>query len=150
MVFNNFLFSFQHLQWLHLWRTIYEFIRKKSIDIFFLFKWFIDFGFLFFYFCSGERPYLCSICGKGFTQNSNLRQHLMRHNQNKPFKCVKCSANFVSKGELISHNRTHTGDHPFTCEVCNSGFTTSSSLVISEQILIQSSQIENEIFYGQF
>lgn len=62
---------------------------------------------------SGERPYLCAICGKGFTQNSNLRQHLMRHNQNKPFKCALCSANFVSKGELVSHDRTHTGDHPF-------------------------------------
>lgn len=105
-----------------------SYVRFESSE-FSLIKIYIRIDFRIIHMFSGER-FLCSICGKGFTQNSNLKQHLMRHNQSKPFKCVKCSANFVSKGELISHNRTHTGEHPFVCEVCATRFTTSSSLVI--------------------
>lgn len=85
----------------------------------------------FSHFFSGFRPFLCSTCGKGFTQASNLRQHVLRHSQNKQFKCSKCESAFVTKGELVTHDRTHTKDHPFVCDVCDTAFTTSSSLVSS-------------------
>lgn len=54
---------------------------------------------------NGERPYLCSICGKGFSQSTNLRQHMMRHSKTKPHKCTVCNNTFVSKGELSAHMR---------------------------------------------
>lgn len=78
---------------------------------------------------SGERPFLCSICGKGFSQNASLKQHMMRHSQSKPYQCGECPKAFVSKGELNSHQRIHDGAHPFVCDICGSGFTTSSSMV---------------------
>lgn len=69
------------------------------------------------------------MCGKGFGQSANLRQHMMRHSQMKPYQCGKCPKTFVSKGELNSHQRAHDGAHPFVCDICGSGFTTSSSMV---------------------
>lgn len=77
---------------------------------------------------SGEKPFLCTVCGKSFRQNSNLRQHLLRHNNAKNFKCDTCPDAFITKAELLSHQRTHTGDHPFKCDECTACFTTSCSL----------------------
>lgn len=49
---------------------------------------------------TGETPFLCSICGKGFNNSSNLRQHVLRHTGLTPFACTLCPKKFVSKGKL--------------------------------------------------
>lgn len=78
---------------------------------------------------SKEKPFICSICGKGFSQKTNMRQHVNRHNKEKSFQCTECTSSFVTKGELQTHQRKHNGEHPFKCKSCDSAFTTSSSLV---------------------
>jgi KRAB domain-containing zinc finger protein len=44
---------------------------------------------------TGDTPYKCDICGKGFSQNANLQTHI----------------------------RTHTGDTPYKYDICRKGFS---------------------------
>lgn len=32
---------------------------------------------------SGEKPFLCTVCGTGFAQNFNLKRHMMSHVKEK-------------------------------------------------------------------
>ena len=41
-------------------------------------SYFSLFGFL------GEKPYVCDICHRGFTQNNSLKTHRLIHSENKP------------------------------------------------------------------
>lgn len=36
---------------------------------------------------TGELPYMCMICNKGFTQNSQMEIHLRVHTGIKPYIC---------------------------------------------------------------
>lgn len=60
---------------------------------------------------NGEKPFLCSTCGKGFNQLGNLRQHTIRHSGIKSHLCSICGNGFASKGELCAHLRKHTGNY---------------------------------------
>ena len=51
----------------------------------------------------------CEVCGKGFSCNQRLLEHLNIHTGEKPFKCRYCSASFASRGTCAGHERGHTG-----------------------------------------
>ena len=56
-----------------------------------------------------QKKYKCDTCGKGFTNNQRLSEHLNVHTGEKPFKCKFCPACFASKGTLAMHERGHVG-----------------------------------------
>ncbi|XP_056387730.1 zinc finger protein 420-like isoform X2 [Hyla sarda] len=75
------------------------------------------------------RPFVCSECGKRFTQKAYLIKHLKIHTGEKPFSCSECEKCFMLKDHLERHQRIHTGEKPFTCTECGKSFTQKKSLV---------------------
>ena len=77
---------------------------------------------------SFEKPFVCKVCGKFFTQRGNLNRHTRTHTGEKPFECGVCGKVFTQQPNLDIHTRIHTGEKPFVCEVCDKTFTCKSSL----------------------
>lgn len=56
-----------------------------------------------------DRKFKCDVCGKGFSDNTKLRDHKNVHTGEKPYKCKFCSAAFASAGSHATHQKSHLG-----------------------------------------
>ncbi|KAG8551145.1 hypothetical protein GDO81_003982 [Engystomops pustulosus] len=77
----------------------------------------------------GEKRFSCPVCGKWFTQKSNLIVHQRIHTREKPFSCLECGKCFSHKSNLVQHRRIHTGQKPHMCSDCGKSFIKKSDLV---------------------
>ncbi|KAJ8929735.1 hypothetical protein NQ314_017550 [Rhamnusium bicolor] len=69
-----------------------------------------------------SKKFLCSECGKSFTKNAYLVNHMRGHRGEKPFKCKYCGKDFLRASELTVHERYHTGEKTHLCTICGKGF----------------------------
>jgi len=50
---------------------------------------------------AGQRPHLCTKCGKGFKTATHLKQHVRCvHTKDRPHKCQRCSKSFARMSDL--------------------------------------------------
>lgn len=110
---------------------------------------------------TGEKPHICSECGKGLPQstmssstngiiqerNPHMQWMWERFHHEKPSDrtsansyrreavCVQCECGkgFPRKGNLIVHQKTHTVEKSYVCSECGKGFTMKSMLTIHQR-----------------
>ncbi|CAH2064485.1 unnamed protein product, partial [Iphiclides podalirius] len=52
---------------------------------------------------------ICYVCGRGFTTNKILANHLRTHTGERPFACAQCPSRFAQSSALASHVRSIHG-----------------------------------------
>ena len=79
---------------------------------------------------TGEKPYICDICGIRFVSNGGLVSHRKRHDPDnaKKFQCQICGKFYPDQHGFQRHIKTHSGIKPFDCKVCGKHFTQAGSV----------------------
>lgn len=81
-----------------------------------------------------EKPFRCTSCRKGYSNETQLQHHMLSHNGDKPHKCDLCDKSFGLAYLLRDHMNTHTGERPHRCDECHKTFSWFSSLLVHQKI----------------
>lgn len=70
----------------------------------------------------------CNVCGRGFTQSSSVKRHMVVHTGEKNSECDICKKKFTCKRNVKQHMKIHIGEKKYECTICIDRFTKNSSL----------------------
>lgn len=76
-----------------------------------------------------SQTYACTQCDKNFTTNYLLKLHLRKHTGERPYQCKVCLKTFARSASLRMHRLIHTGEKPYACDLCGQSFTQRGSMM---------------------
>nr|XP_008195672.2 PREDICTED: LOW QUALITY PROTEIN: zinc finger protein 260 [Tribolium castaneum] len=83
---------------------------------------------------TGERPFVCDLCGKQFRVSQGLVRHLRETHQGiKKFPCDLCGRMFATRRNVEEHRRIHTNERPYVCDLCGKSFKQKASLFVHKR-----------------
>ncbi|KAI4905711.1 hypothetical protein NFI96_000883 [Prochilodus magdalenae] len=93
-----------------------------------------------------QKPFRCTQCRKGYSDESQLQRHMLSHSGEKPHKCHLCDKSFGLAYLLRDHLNTHTGERPHRCQECHKSFPWLSSLLVHQKIHARKHQALNQSY----
>ncbi|XP_055543700.1 gastrula zinc finger protein XlCGF57.1-like [Wyeomyia smithii] len=95
---------------------------------------------------TGERNYACQSCTNSYTSSRNLRRHVKSaHLGEKPFVCDLCGKEFSQKTILEAHHSTHVQEKNYCCPVCAKRFKSGKLLKLHETRHTRSVQVKTSV-----
>ena len=77
----------------------------------------------------GSSEKLCPTCGEKCGSKASLRRHTIRHTGQRPYKCKTCEKGFFDNQVRRIHERIHQDTFEFQCNHCEKQFHQSHQLV---------------------
>ena len=74
-------------------------------------------------FLESKSEFACSICMKGFLNDSDLKYHQRTHERGKFYSCDICHKQFSRKFNMVTHRQLHSEVRQHCCKLCLKGFT---------------------------
>uniref|UniRef100_A0A3B5AXV7 C2H2-type domain-containing protein n=1 Tax=Stegastes partitus TaxID=144197 RepID=A0A3B5AXV7_9TELE len=97
---------------------------------------------------TGKKPYKCPDCGKDFAFLQNMRTHQKLH-QEKPFRCTSCRKGYSDETQLQHHMLSHNGDKPHKCDLISNTMTSNSQKINDDNSNNNDKNIKIYCFYFQ-
>ena len=74
------------------------------------------------------QSFKCEMCGKTFSNETQLSNHQLSHKQERLNECDLCQYSTTRISNLNKHRLTHTQEKPYQCNICEKSYKSPDSL----------------------
>lgn len=65
-----------------------------------------------------KKDHVCQLCGKAFSRDKTLRQHLLYHTNERKIVCEICGFKTINQPKMTRHLKSHSGQRDYACNIC--------------------------------